>query len=257
MKKENEDRDMFDTMELQTPENTDTSVQDVIETSHPSMLSPEWHEYVISLFDESELMDGNPLVAGLRRVAEIVLGPIIESGPSQVFPVQEADHHGRATVVFTIKFARGLTYSEVADCGEGNTDDMVCAYAMATASTRAEGRALRKALKIKGVAAEELTKKNTAEIVRSASHKAASSSSDGDFNEDSRMSDAQYNFIDVKCRQLNVSGEDLFKQIFDVDNNRKVSKKVASDIIDKLNEYQRDKSTIPEEILGYNQEWRS
>lgn len=257
MKKENEDRDMFDTMELQTPENTDTSVQDVIETSHPSMLSPEWHEYVISLFDESELMDGNPLVAGLRRVAEIVLGPIIESGPSQVFPVQEADHHGRATVVFTIKFASGLTYSEVADCWEGNTDDMFCAYAMATASTRAEGRALRKALKIKGVAAEELTKKNTAEIVRSASHKAASSSSDGDFNEDSRMSDAQYNFIDVKCRQLNVSGEDLFKQIFDVDNNRKVSKKVASDIIDKLNEYQRDKSTIPEEILGYNQEWRS
>lgn len=248
---------MFDTMELQTPENTDTSVQDVIETSHPSMLSPEWHEYVISLFDESELMDGNPLVAGLRRVAEIVLGPIIESGPSQVFPVQEADHHGRATVVFTIKFASGLTYSEVADCWEGNTDDMFCAYAMATASTRAEGRALRKALKIKGVAAEELTKKNTAEIVRSASHKAASSSSDGDFNEDSRMSDAQYNFIDVKCRQLNVSGEDLFKQIFDVDNNRKVSKKVASDIIDKLNEYQRDKSTIPEEILGYNQEWRS
>ncbi len=248
---------MFDTMELQTPENTDTSVQDVIETSHPSMLSPEWHEYVISLFDESELMDGNPLVAGLRRVAEIVLGPIIESGPSQVFPVQEADHHGRATVVFTVKFASGLTYSEVADCWEGNTDDMFCAYAMATASTRAEGRALRKALKIKGVAAEELTKKNTAEIVRSASHKAASSSSDGDFNEDSRMSDAQYNFIDVKCRQLNVSGEDLFKQIFDVDNNRKVSKKVASDIIDKLNEYQRDKSTIPEEILGYNQEWRS
>jgi len=257
MKKENEDRDMFDTMELQTPENTDTSVQDVVETSHPSMLSPEWHEYVISLFDESELMDGNPLVAGLRRVAEVVLGPIVESGPSQVFPVQEADHHGRATVVFTIKFASGLTYSEVADCWEGNTDDMFCAYAVSTASTRAEGRALRKALKIKGVAAEELTKKNTAEIVRSASHKAASSSSDGDFNEDSRMSDAQYNFIDVKCRQLNVSGEDLFKQIFDVDNNRKVSKKVASDIIDKLNEYQRDKSTIPEEILGYNQEWRS
>ena len=248
---------MFDTMELQTPENTDTSVQDVVETSHPSMLSPEWHEYVISLFDESELMDGNPLVAGLRRVAEVVLGPIVESGPSQVFPVQEADHHGRATVVFTIKFASGLTYSEVADCWEGNTDDMFCAYAVSTASTRAEGRALRKALKIKGVAAEELTKKNTAEIVRSASHKAASSSSDGDFNEDSRMSDAQYNFIDVKCRQLNVSGEDLFKQIFDVDNNRKVSKKVASDIIDKLNEYQRDKSTIPEEILGYNQEWRS
>lgn len=255
--KDKEDRDMFETMELQTPENTDTSVREVIEGEHPSMLSPEWHEYVISLFDERELIDGNPLVAGLRRVAELVLGPIVSSGPTQVFPVQESDHHGRATVVFTVEFASGISYSEVADCWEGNTDDMFCAYAVATASTRAEGRALRKALKIKGVAAEEITQKNTAEIVRSASHKSSSSSSDGDFNEDSRMSDAQYNFIDVKCRQLNVSGSDLFKQIFKVDSNRKVSKKVASDIIDKLNEYQRDKSLIPEDLLGYNEEWRS
>ena len=71
------------------------------------------------------------------------------------------------------------------------------------------------------------------------------------------MSDAQYNFIDVKCRQLNVNGEDLFKQIFKVDSNRKVSKKSASDIIDQLNEYQRDKSTIPQAIVGYNEEWRN
>ena len=257
MTTEKEDRDMFETMELQTPENTDTSVQDVIEGEHPSMLSPEWSDYVLSLFDESELMDGNPLVAGLRRVAELVLGNIVESGPTQVFPVREADHHGRATVVFTVRFSSGVSYSEVADCWEGNTDDMFCAYAVATASTRAEGRALRKALKIRGVAAEELTKKNTAEIVRSASQKSSSSSSDGDFNEESRMSEAQYNFIGVKCRQLNVSGGDLFKQIFKVDSNRKVSKKIASDIIDVLNEYQRDKSSIPEGVLGYNEEWRS
>ena len=71
------------------------------------------------------------------------------------------------------------------------------------------------------------------------------------------MSEAQYNFIDVKCRQLSVSGEDLFKQIFSVNPGRKVSKKVASDIIDQLNEYQRDKSTIPENILGYKEEWRN
>ena len=71
------------------------------------------------------------------------------------------------------------------------------------------------------------------------------------------MSDAQYNFIDVKCKQLNVSGKDLFKQIFKADVNRKVSKKVASDIIDQLNEYQRDKTSIPKTITGYEGEWRS
>jgi len=42
-----------------------------------------------------------------------------------------------------------------------------------------------------------------------------------------------------------------------VDSNRKVSKKVASDIIDQLNEYQRDKTSIPESITGYKEEWRS
>ena len=29
------------------------------------------------------------------------------------------------------------------------------------------------------------------------------------------------------------------------------------DIIDQLNEYQRDKSSIPEHILGYKEEWRN
>jgi hypothetical protein len=36
-----------------------------------------------------------------------------------------------------------------------------------------------------------------------------------------------------------------------------VSKKVASDIIDKLNDYQKDKASIPESISGYNEEWRN
>ena len=131
---------------------------------------------------------------------------------------------------------------------------MFCAYAVATASTRAEGRALRKALRMKGVAAEEITKKDTAKIVRESSSRKASS--DGDYDDQSRMSDAQFNFIDVKCRQLNVNGKELFKSQFNVEVNRKVSKRIASDIIDKLNEYQRDKDSIPQEITGYEQEWR-
>ena len=132
---------------------------------------------------------------------------------------------------------------------------MFCAYAVATASTRAEGRALRKALRLKCVAAEEITKKDTAKIVREASSK--KSSSDGDYDDQSRMSDAQFNFIDVKCRQLNVNGKALFKEVFDVEVNRKVSKSIASDIIDRLNEYQRDKNSIPQELNGYEQEWRN
>lgn len=241
--------------ELETPSNVDTSVKNVILEDAPHMLSPEWHDYAMSLFNEDELVDGHPLVAGLRRVSELVIGQILFSGPTQVFPVQRDDHHGRATVVFTVKFANGSTYSEVADSWEGNTDDMFCAYAVAIASTRAEARALRKALKIKGVAAEELTKKDTAKIVRQIS--SVKESSGGDYDDQSRMSDAQYNFIDIKCKQLNVDGAKLLKEVFNVDHNKKISKKVASDIIDTLNNYQRDKSSIPESIVGYKEEWRN
>jgi hypothetical protein len=244
---------IFEEVTLSTPSNTDTSVKDVITTDAPSMLSPEWHDYAMTLFHPSELVDGHPLVAGLRRVSELILGTIVFSGPTQVFPVQREDHHGRATVVFSVEFANGVRYSEVADSWEGNTDDMFCAFAVAIASTRAEARALRKALKIKGVAAEELTKKDTAKIVRDISNN--KTASEGEYDDQSRMSDAQYNFIDVKCKQLNINGEKLFA-LFNVDSGKKISKKVASDIIDRLNDFQRDKSSIPQDITGYQQEWR-
>lgn len=245
---------LFVDVQLATPSNTETRVKNIVESDIPSMLSPEWHEYAMSLFHESEMIDGHPLVAGLRRVSEVVLGPIVFSGPTQVFPVQREDHHGRATVIFTVEFANGMRYAEVADSWEGNTDDMFCAFAVAIASTRAEARALRKALKIKGVAAEELTKKDTAKIVREIS--STKTSSEGEYNDQSRISDAQFNFIDVKCKQLNIDGTKLFKS-FNVDSNKKVSKKIASDIIDSLNNYQRDKNSIPEDLLGYQQEWRN
>lgn len=245
---------LFEDVELSSPSNTNTKVNDVVESNIPSMLSPEWHDYAMTLFQPSEMVDGHPLVAGLRRVAEVVLGPIMFSGPTQVFPVQREDHHGRATVVFTVEFANGMKYAEVADSWEGNTDDMFCAFAVAIASTRAEARALRKALKIRGVAAEELTKKDTAKIVRDISSTKTSSS--GEYDENSRMSDAQSNFIDVKCKQLNIDGKKLFVT-FGADSGKRVSKNIASEIIDKLNDFQRDKSSIPEDILGYKQEWRN
>ena len=53
--------------------------------------SQEWHDYIMSKFEKRELIDGNPTCAGLRRVAEDVLGSIIVSRPSQVFPSTDAN----------------------------------------------------------------------------------------------------------------------------------------------------------------------
>jgi hypothetical protein len=231
------------------------------ESDTPTIGSPEWNNFVLSHFQPDELYDGNPICSGLRRVAELLLGDIVESGPSVVFPPTSNDHHGRATVVYKVVFLWRLdgsysprTFSEAADVWEGNTDDMFCVHPVATASTRAEGRALRKALKIKGLAAEELSSRNASEVVRKAS---VIQSSDGDFNPEERVSSQQINFIDTKCKQLDInvmkfvnSGKKDYGSI------SRVTKETGSMIIRELNKLQGSADLVSEEIKGYEENWR-
>jgi hypothetical protein len=239
---------------LESPMDGNYGTTDIVVGATPKTTDPEWSDYVMSLFEDNELIDGMPLAAGLRRVSEIVLGPIVFSGPVQVFPPSNDNAHGRATVVFKVEFKSGICYSEVADCWEGNTDDAFCAYAVATASTRAEARALRKALKLRAVAAEEVTKKNTAQIVRDISKSQGASKSGGEYEGSARMSDAQANFINVKCRQLNVNAKTLFGEV--LKTKGKITKKKASEAIEVLNKYQREKGDVPSSVLGYVEEWQ-
>ena len=248
--------DLFEGVALETPENVDTSVRDQIVTEGPDPTSPEWNDYVLGLFDESELYDGRPLCAGLRRISELLLGRIVVSRPTQVFPPTEGDTIGRATVIWEVVFEDGSIFSDVADCWEGNTDDTFCVFNTATAATRAEGRALRKALRLKTVAAEEMTKKNTASIVRSISQTKAMEATEGEYDDSQRMTDPQANFIDVKCKQLNLNVAEFFKEVFDINVKRKVDKGQASSAIQKLNDFQQDKSLIPDSITAYLSDWR-
>ena len=233
---------------------------EVVEPDAPSFASPEWNEHVMSHFRSDELIDGHPITAGLRRVAELLLGDIIESGPTEVFPSSDSNGPGRATVVYKVVidwmnngFHR--TFSEVADVWHGNTDDLFCAHPVATASTRAEGRALRKALKIRVIAAEELAKKDIVGIVKEAV--SASSPTDGEYNLDDRISPQQVVFIDKKCSQLNINasnfiniGSSDYRSINDVKRDK------AKQMIKVLNDYQNGIVDIPEEILGYDKNWR-
>ena len=254
---EMKERDLFEDIELQTPMNTDTTVKDVImEEGAPSITSPEWNDYILELFADNELFDGRPTCAGLRRVSELVLGQIVSSKPTQVFPPSSGDEVGRATVIWEVVFADGSVFSDVADSWEGNTDDMFCVFNTATAATRAEGRALRKALRLRTVAAEEMTKKDTASIVKSISQ-TKRVETEGEYDDSYRMRDAQANFIDSKCKQLNLNVAEFFNEVFDLNVKRKIDKRQASDAIKKLNDYQQDKSLIPDSITAYLAEWRN
>jgi len=248
--------DLFENVCLETPQNVDTKVKDKIVMEGPKPTSPEWNDYVLGLFDESELYEGRPLCAGLRRVAELLLGRIVSSRPTQIFPPTSGDQIGRATVVWEVIFEDGSLFSDVADCWEGNTDDAFCVFNTATAATRAEGRALRKALRLKTVAAEEMTKKNTASIVRSISQ-TKNVATEGEYDDSQRMTDPQANFIDVKCKQLNLNVAEFFKEVFEVNIKRNVNKGQASAAIQKLNDYQQDKSLIPDSVTAYQPDWRN
>ena len=252
------DVDLFDVSTIESDEEIEK--EEKPDMTMPAYGSKEWNNYIMEKFDPRELIDGNPICAGLRRVAEDVLGSIVSSRPSQVWPSTDANGPGRATVVFEVVInwmdsGELRTFAEVADVWHGNTDDLFCAHPVATASTRAEGRALRKALKIKCLAAEELAKKDIVSIVRQSVN--ADQGLDGEWKESDTISEPQINFIDAKCKQLDI---DVVKFINvgseDYASISEVSKKTGSKMLATLNEYQTKKKPTPEKILGYDSNWR-
>lgn len=232
----------------------------VSNTNTPPYGSKEWHEHIMSLFDDGELIGGNPTCAGLRRVAEEVLGSIISSGPSQVFPSQNENGPGRATVVFEIiidwnNTGEYRTFKEVADVWHGNTDDLFCAHPVATASTRAEGRALRKALKVRCLAAEELAKKDIAAIVRQTVK--LETPTNGEISDKDKISSAQINFLDNKCKQLDINVVSFINMgSTKYPNINTMTKKVASEMLTTLNQFQTGEKECPADIKGYQKNWR-
>ena len=254
------EEDIFDAPQEETQEETMTLQEDVGKSENrPSMFSDEWNEFVMAHFHKNELIDGNPICAGLRRVAEYLLGDIIESGPEQVFPAVDGLNPDRATVVFKVVFdwmnsGQQRIFKEVADVWHGNTDDLFCAHPVATASTRAEGRALRKALKLRCLAAEELAKKDIVSIVQESVKKSPTS---GDYEAYRIISSQQIQFVDNKCKQLNIDafafinmGNSSFANI------NEVTKDSAKKMIKVLNNYQNNSGDIPDSILGYKVNWR-
>ena len=226
---------------------------DKIEDNTPSVGSAEWDSYVMSQFQRGELIDGNPICAGLRRVTELVLGDIVSSGPVQVFPANDENGPGRATVVFKVIIecfdGKVREYREVADVWHGNTDDLFCAHPVATASTRAEGRALRKALKLRVLAAEELARKDIVEIVKQSVKSA---------NRIDGITNQQIQFIDNFCSRFDINvlnfvnmGEETYPSIYEI------SKDKAVQMIKFLNQYQKPDTEVPEQLKGYDANWRS
>lgn len=214
-------------------------------------LSPDWDNFVMSQFADDELVDGHPKVHGLRRVAELLLGDIVSSSPIDVHPVAPRDETHRSTVGYSITFNwfdnSERTYADVADVHSGNQDPDFLIYSVATAATRAEGRALRKALKLKKCAFEEIGP--TKDEVKSKPQKVS--------DKPDPISSSQIRFLDKRCKDLDVDvlkfinkGQEQFDVIEDM------TKVQAKELIDFLAQVTAEKETLDKSVKGYNPSWR-
>jgi hypothetical protein len=240
------------------------------EDSRPRYDSPEWNDYVMGLFDEGELIDGKyPNVNSLRRLAELLLGEITFSGPIKVEQTMDPEHTGKAVVVYQVSIAwklddhyatqhidleNGLpirTFTSVASSWIGNTDDIFAVFPESIAETRAEGRALRRALRLNVVCADELTKKDTAAYVQK--QKVAKPTT-GEWEEESPITDQQINTIQLMCNRLGIdvtkfinSGSKKYSSI------NQVTRTAAAGMLKQLNRYQStgsDAIEIPQNLIG-------
>lgn len=232
------------------PVNEDEEIEDA--DIPPIIGSPEWHDHVMSQFTKEELLDGNPTVDGLRRVAEKLIGEIVSiktdiiQTPEQI-TLPNATNDRRATAKVTVTFDGGSCFDGAGDVYWGNTDKMYRNFPISVAETRAEGRALKRALRLRKVnAAEELSK--------DIDHDPSNSMMN---DENGLASPVQLRFIDLMCSKdrLNVDAEKLLTQLGM--SKATLNYKQALEVNEKLSKFQNQEEKIPEDIVGYIPNWQN
>jgi hypothetical protein len=210
-----------------------------------------WTDYVLELLSEDEKIKGNPTTDGLRRIFEIAMNCVVTESTSEVCQAPDPNNGQRATVVHCLTYVlkdapadspfNTITVNGAADVYWGNCDKVFRNHPVAVAETRAEGRALRRALKLrKVVAAEEL----------------ADEVEDIDGHSVSKISVNQVNFIDVLCKRLNINVFKLLENLdIAFDNVYNIKHEEAVQLIRELNSYQQNTDSIPSKITGYI-EWK-
>jgi hypothetical protein len=234
------------------PKKNQESVETNEEVAIPCPNDIEWTDHVLSLLSDDEKISGNPTTDGLRRIFEIALNCTITESSSNVVQSPCPLNEKRATVVHSLTYVlndvvndspiKYRTVSGAADVYWGNCDKIYRNHPVAVAETRAEGRSLRRGLKLrKVVAAEEIAK----DIEDHPDHDTVT-----------KITNNQLNFMDVLSKRLNINVVKLLQSL-DIkhDNMYNMEYNDAVSIIKTLNEYQQQ-NNIPENILGYDSNWK-
>lgn len=214
--------------------------------------SLEWTDYVLSKLSEDEKIAGNPTTDGLRRIFEKVMNCVIIESTSDVVQSPSPTNEKRATVVHSLSYYindeslndsnKVRTVNGAADVYWGNCDKVYRNHPVAVAETRAEGRALRRGLRLrKVVAAEELT-----------------DSTEDDIGADNvtKITNNQINFIDALSKRLDINVIELIKSLdIKQDNVKTILHSDALSVIRELSSFQQKTDDIPQTVKGYINNW--
>ena len=235
-----------------TTETINNTVEVVVTNTIPTPNDIEWTDYVLSLLSDDEKISGNPTTDGLRRVFETALNCTVLDATSEVVQSPSRDNENRATVTHTLHYylndesvgreLKNRSVSGAADVYWGNCDKVYRNHPVAVAETRAEGRALRRALKLrKVVAAEELAK----DIEDHPDHDTIN-----------KITNNQINFMDVLAKRLNINPVKLMENLaIDNSNIYNISYDDAVKTVTTLSGYQQT-NDIPQNIIGYDPNWK-
>lgn len=233
----------------------------------PKPTDPEYSDFILSQFTSNEVVVKYnpttkeetarfPKVNGLRRIAKLHIGTIVESYPTAI----SVNYNLEAgfvvacfsyTVVFKLKDDSLVRYSDVGEIvnfpGDKkkftNIDPQFGRFASSIAVTRAEARTLRKALGLNTVAYEELDMEKEKE-------KEKESHSD---EQPAYIKDVQKQSIKVFCKR---HGIDVNKYIksgpYNYDNLDKVSFSHAATMWQQLEEFQRKTKDLEAYKKQYN-----
>ena len=210
----------------------------------PQPFSTEWTEYILDQLSDSELREGSPIVAGLRRVTEQCYGEIVKSLTDIIEPPNR--QNPRCTLrhrLYIRKYSTGSVV-EVDGCVDVEKDKLDYPFnrhMVSTADTKAEGKALRRALKINVITSEEIR----------------GQSDEFNIDSDDKINDQQILAINQMCKRMNVDVPKMVKSIHSkVKVINEVSNVEARLLINKLSEYQRSMDEIPKTIQGYKDAWK-
>ncbi|MFW9876901.1 MAG: hypothetical protein ACFFG0_27725, partial [Candidatus Thorarchaeota archaeon] len=253
---EEETQKMIDEdMELEVLNNSEEEISEKANTIDkdveiaPVYMGPEWEPFLLSKLKPEELEEGQyPKVNGLRRLAQRYLGLVVFSGP-----LEYTSHHidardpGRSTCMYEVRIRpyfdmniemvfRGVS----GQCIANAPSPEFMKHPEAMAETRAEVRALRKALGISVVSSEELAGKETDEVIGDFIDE-----TDGVYNEKASVSANQIEAIRKIITRLEL---DEFKvlEYMSLGSLESITKGEGTMLLKKLHQWQLESEKYPE-----------